>query len=154
MSVILFKLIKAFLKKLKGNRTKDEELFKNALSSFWQTFFRFFFKIFFVSSLFYTFVRPLPILHVCGVDGRWADIYLRKDVYYVFVLDTLETSQLFNHCQRQGNGRCLRGMLYTIVRLMCKHKVCFVVIHIGVGYLGVARSDSDGQCEGLRVWDE
>ena len=22
---------------------------------------------------------------VLGVDGRWADIYLRKDVYYVFV---------------------------------------------------------------------
>ena len=91
-------------------------------------------------------------LYAAWVRGTY--IYLRKDVYYVFVLDTLETSQLFNHCQRQSNGRCLRGMLYILsTPLLCQHKVYFVVIHIGVGYLGVARSDSDRQCEGLRVWD-
>ena len=86
---------------------------------------------------------------------RGTYIFLRKDVYYVFVLDTLETSQLFNHCQRQRNGRCLRGMLYILsTPLLCQHKVYFVVIHIGVGYLGVARSDSDRQCEGLEARDE
>ena len=57
------------------------------------------------------------------------DIYLRKDVYYVFVLDTLETSQLFNHCQRQSNGRCLRGMLYTIVHFFT-NKRCALSLYI------------------------
>ena len=82
------------------------------------------------------------------------DIYLRKDVYYVFVLDALETSQLFNHCQRQSNGRCLRGMLYILSTPLCKLKVYFVVIHIGVGYLGVARSDRLGNAKAFEVWDE
>ena len=41
------------------------------------------------------------------------------------------------------------GVCYIPFTPMCNHKVYFVVIHIGVGYLGVARSDYSGQCEGL-----
>ena len=91
---------------------------------------------------------PLPSsLYATWVRGTY--IYLRKDVYYVFVLDTLETSQLFNHCQRQSNGRCLRGMLYILSTPLCKLKVYFVVIHIGVGYLGVARTGELGNAKAL-----
>ena len=45
------------------------------------------------------------------------------------------------------------GMLY--ISIVCFNVVeAYVVgIHIGVGFC-VARSDGDGQCEGLEVWDE
>ena len=46
------------------------------------------------------------------------------------------------------------GVCYIPLYTYDKHKVCFVVIHIGVGYLGVARSDYCGQCKSLEVWDE
>ena len=46
------------------------------------------------------------------------------------------------------------GYVIYLSTPLCKHKVYFVVIHIGVGYLGVARSDYCGQCESLEVWDE
>ena len=80
---------------------------------------------------------------------RGTCIYLRKDVYYVFVFWLLETSQTSDRSQSKSNGGCLRGMLYILSTPLCKLKVYFVVIHIGVGYLGVARSDYDRQCEGL-----
>ena len=68
-------------------------------------FFIFFFVYIFFFQLIYIILwcfysRVAYTLH--GLVGTY--IYLRKDVYYVFVLDTLETSQLFNHCQRQSNG--------------------------------------------------
>ena len=85
---------------------------------------------------------------------RGTYIYLRKDVYYVFVFGYSKLRNFDSSPKAKSNGRCLRGMLYILsTPLLCQHKVYFVVIHIGVGYLGVARSDSDRQCEGLRVWD-
>ena len=38
---------------------------------------------------------------------------------------------------------------YVLLNGMLLLEAYFVVIHIGVGYLGVARSDFCGQCEGL-----
>ena len=73
---------------------------------------------------------------------RGTDIYLRKDVYYVFVFEASKLRNFWTVVKEQSNGRCLRGMLYILsTPLLCQHKVYFVVIHIGVGYLGVARSD-------------
>ena len=44
------------------------------------------------------------------------------------------------------------GYVY-VLSVPISHGVHRVIIHIGVGFC-VARSDSDGQCEGLEVWDE
>ena len=42
------------------------------------------------------------------------------------------------------------GVCYIPLYTYDKHKVCFVVIHIGVGYLGVARSDWLGNARALK----
>ena len=46
------------------------------------------------------------------------------------------------------------GYVIYLSTPLSQHKVYFVVIHISVGYLGVARSYYCGQCEGLEAWDE
>ena len=118
-------------------------------------FYLFFLLYFLFPNKFHSFAMfQLPSsLYAAWVRGTY--IYLRKDVYYVFVFDASKLRNFWTVVKEQSNGRCLRGMLYILsTPLLCQHKVYFVVIHIGVGYLGVARSNYCGQCEGLEARDE
>ena len=55
----------------------------------------------------------------------------------------------------QSNSRCLVDVYTSTLPcalLSCNAHLGYLIYHIGVGFC-VARSDCDGQCEGLCAWD-
>ena len=65
----------------------------------------------------------------------------------------LETSQTSKSSPAKATVD-VYGVCYIPLYAFYKQKVYIVIIHIGVGYLGVARSGWIGQCEGLWKRDE
>lgn len=62
-----------------------------------------------------------------------------------------ETSQLSITVKEHSNSRCLVGVYSSTLLcalLSCNAHLGYLIYHIGVGFC-VARSDCDGQCEGL-----
>ena len=71
-----------------------------------------------------------------------------------FCLWLRKTSQTLIARQKQKATVDVYGVCYIPLYTFYKQKVHIVIMHIGVGYLGVARSGWIGQCEGLWKRDE
>ena len=93
--------------------------------------------------------RPLLLQEWDRVVG---DDILKEKTFTTFLFWLIGTSQLSNRSQSKATGRCPRDAYEPLVYPF--GGMPRLVLHIGVGYLGVARSDYDGQCEGLYKRDE
>ena len=81
-------------------------------------------------------------------QGGGVDIYLRKDVYYVFVFGYSKLRKLSKLAKSKATVD-VYGLCYIPLCTFNLQKVYFVVIHIGVGYLGVARTGELGNAKAL-----
>ena len=69
------------------------------------------------------------------------------------------TCRKLRNFQSQSKGKATVDALWVCIHLACGVSFLLIghtmgeVYHIGVGFC-VARSDCDGQCEGLCAWDE
>ena len=88
----------------------------------------------------------------------WAFFDIRKGVYLALCAWLFGTSQLSIIRQRQGNGRCLRDMYiqYSIstARIPRRLSVSSLAIFYISAWASALLVSTDGQCEGLKQWDE
>ena len=108
-----------------------------------------FHRVFFVFSYF-LFTFALMLRRIRLVRGKRAGHWLLgKTFTWRFCLWLYRTSQLLDPVKTKATVD-VYGVCYISLVCLFQQKVYWVVIHIGVGYLGVARSDWLGNAKALK----
>ena len=84
---------------------------------------------FFCFLLFFVYVCTDAAPNPAGPGEEGGALTFRKDVYLTFLSLTLQNFATSQLSQNKSNGRCLRGMLYTIVHFFT-NKRCALLLYI------------------------